>query len=111
MQGVFSLTWVTANFGVMSKNQAQIDLDELYKDEPPWKELWDGLLHFGLELFEPDGLCIAEDTGNSIGIECLFGLRTYFEDIELSWRAGHVHELIQEYQKRWPDAQPGNTGL
>lgn len=74
----------------------------LETNEKSWIELWNGLVQFDLALFEPAGICKDKDTGNSIGLDELIGLREYFEGIELYRRAGHVHELIQEYRRRWP---------
>lgn len=89
--------------------KTQQEIDEEYERARPWIELWDGLLRFGLALFEPDGRG-NDNSPNSIRLEHLEGLRTYFENIESYRRAGRVHQLIQEYQKRWPNVKREKLG-
>ena len=91
--------------------QTEQEINEQYEKERPWIELWDALLHFGLALFEPDGRGVSKRAPGTagIGLEHIEGLRTYFENIESYRRAGRVHELIQEYRKRWPDAKSENS--
>ena len=95
----FSERKITPIFiGMLETNE----LDKQYELDKPWIELWNNLLQFGLVLFEPTGKCEHKDAENSIGLEELIGLRSYFERIESYRRAGRVHQLILEHKQRWP---------
>ena len=63
-------------------------------------------LHEAAWLFEPDGIIIDAETGETenIGVECLIDLRTHFVQIEEYRKAAFVHRHILEYIDRWPKA-------
>ena len=71
-----------------------------------WETIYKCLHESGLVLFEPDGIIVDEETGETenVGVECLIDLRTHFVQIEEYHKAAFVHRLIQEYKETWPDA-------
>lgn len=83
----------------MNKMQEERDLDVENEENCLWMNIYGCLLSCGLDLFEPDGLINEQDV---IGLNCLLGLRTHFEDHEAYGRAQFVHKMVLEYQKRWP---------
>ena len=80
-------------------------MEELEK-HAKWETIYNCLQESGLVLFEPDGIIIDEETGETenVGVECLIDLRTYFVQIEEYRKAAYVHRLIKEYKETWPDA-------
>ncbi len=93
---LFSLGRIRAKFAGM---------EELEK-HAKWETIYNCLQESGLVLFEPDGIIVDAETGETenIGVECLIDLRTYFVEIEDYLKAGFVHTHILEYKDRWPEA-------
>lgn len=79
-------------------------MEELEK-HAKWETIYKCLHESGLVLFEPDGIIIDEETGETenVGVECLIDLRTHFVQIEEYRKAAFVHRHILEYKERWPD--------
>ena len=71
-----------------------------------WDTIYKCLRESGLVLFEPDGIIIDAETGETenIGVECLIDLRTHYVQVEDYLKAGFVHRHILEYKERWPEA-------
>ena len=71
-----------------------------------WETIYKCLRESGLVLFEPNGIIIDAETGETenIGVECLIDLRTHFVEIEDYPKAAYVHTRILEYKDRWPEA-------
>ena len=80
-------------------------MEELEK-HAKWETIYKCLQESGLVLFEPDGIIVDEETGETenVGVECLIDLRTHFVQIEEYRKAAFVHRHILEYMDRWPKA-------
>jgi len=70
------------------------------EEKGDWMRIYLLLLEYGLSLFEPDGKAV------DAGVDCLIGLRAYFESTGAPGRAEHVNSFIQAYEKRWPRPKP-----
>ena len=93
---LFSLGRIRAKFAGM----------EEHEKHSGWETIYKCLQESGLVLFEPDGIIVDAETGETenIGVECLIDLRTYFVEIEDYRKAGFVHTHILEFKDRWPEA-------
>ena len=80
-------------------------MEELEK-QSQWDTIYKCLQETGLVLFEPDGIIIDAETGETenIGVECLIDLRTHYVQVEDYLKAAYVHARVLEYKERWPDA-------
>ena len=80
-------------------------MEELEK-QTHWDTIYKCLSESGLVLFEPDGIIIDADTGETenIGVECLIDLRTHYVQVEDYRKAAYVHARVLEYKDRWPEA-------
>jgi len=80
-------------------------MEELEK-HGKWDTIYKCLHESGLVLFEPDGIIIDAETGETenIGVECLIDLRTHYVQVEDYHKAAYVHARVLEYKELWPDA-------
>ena len=71
-----------------------------------WETIYNCLQESGLALFEPDGIIVDAETGETenIGVECLIDLRTHYVQVEDYRKAAYVHARVLEYKDRWLDA-------
>ena len=80
-------------------------MEEMEK-QTHWDTIYKCLQESGLVLFEPDGIIIDAETGETenIGVECLIDLRTHYVQVEDYRKAAYVHARVLEYKDRWPEA-------